>query len=98
MASLDSQIQKKHGYEREGNESVRSRQHLVLQLLLVNTWNVFDNAGRLLSETAVNSGHWPDWSIKSWLAQQPDSYYGVLSVDHAQGHSTVKYSITVYYM
>ena len=94
MASLDSQIQKKHGYER-----VETNQYVPANIWFCCFHSLIpDNAGRVLSETAVNSGHWPDWSIKSWLAQQPDSYYGVLSVDHAQGHSTGKYSITVYYM
>ena len=61
------------------------------------SWNVFDNAGRVLSETAVKKWLWKDWSLpglitslrekrsswcKSWISVCGHISYGVNKEQH----------------
>ena len=66
------------------------------------SWNVFDNAGRVLSETAVKQCLWKDWSLpglitslrdkrsswsKSWISVCGHISYGVNKEKHTVHHA-----------
>ena len=66
------------------------------------SWNVFDNAGRVLSETTVKKWLWKDWSLpglitslrdkrsswcKSWISVCGHISYGVNKEKHTVHHA-----------